>query len=153
MSAEEISNRIGNEIWQQYFKFCVIRNPYEKVLSAFFHFVVFQNQITEGRPLLIAIFREWVRTVPEEFYDRDKYFLDGKICIDFFIRFENLNNDLSEACQHLNIPYEPDSLSRLKSHIRPANAHVGDFYNFAATDIVNHLFEFEFDYFGYEKML
>ncbi len=152
MSSEEIRNQVGNEIWHQYFKFCTIRNPYEKVLSAFFHFDVYKKRPTDDVTLLINQFREWVQTGVSMAIDRDKYLLDGKICVDYFIRYEKLNDNLAEVCQHLNIPYEPDSLPRLKSHIRPANMHVSDFYNFATAATVNHFFEFEFEYFGYEKM-
>lgn len=152
MAAEEIRNQIGNEIWNQYFKFCTIRNPYEKVLSGFFHFVVFKKLTTDNRPVLITQFRDWVKNGEIPLIDRDKYFLDGKICVDFFIRFERLCDDLAEACKLLSIPYEPDLLPGLKTHIRPANTPVSDFYNFDTASAVNHLFEFEFEYFGYEKM-
>ena len=40
MPAEAIKARIGHEIWDSYFKFCVVRNPFEKLVSAF-HFFEF----------------------------------------------------------------------------------------------------------------
>jgi hypothetical protein len=36
MSAIEIRNNIGKAIWDSYFKFCVIRNPFDKLVSRFF---------------------------------------------------------------------------------------------------------------------
>jgi hypothetical protein len=38
MSAEAIKELIGEKIWNSYFKFCVIQNPYDKLISAF-HFL------------------------------------------------------------------------------------------------------------------
>jgi len=38
MPAEEIRNQLGDEVWNSYFKFCVVRNPFDKCISAFEHF-------------------------------------------------------------------------------------------------------------------
>jgi hypothetical protein len=36
MSATEIKNKIGTELFNDFFKFVVIRNPYEQVISAYY---------------------------------------------------------------------------------------------------------------------
>ena len=36
MSALKIKNNIGNSIWDKYYKFCVIRNPFDKLVSGFY---------------------------------------------------------------------------------------------------------------------
>ncbi|MFQ3619007.1 MAG: sulfotransferase family 2 domain-containing protein, partial [Cyanobacteriota bacterium] len=36
MPAAQIRDQLGQETWTRYFKFCVIRNPYEKAISAFY---------------------------------------------------------------------------------------------------------------------
>jgi hypothetical protein len=35
MPAALIRERLGTEVWNSYFKFCVIRNPFDKAISAF----------------------------------------------------------------------------------------------------------------------
>jgi hypothetical protein len=37
MPAEEIRNLTGRDVWDAYYKFCVIRNPFDKVVSYFWH--------------------------------------------------------------------------------------------------------------------
>ena len=37
MPAALIQRQIGAEIWDSYFKFCVVRNPFEKAISAYEH--------------------------------------------------------------------------------------------------------------------
>ena len=37
MPARLIRERLGEDTWRSYFKFCVIRNPFEKAISAFYH--------------------------------------------------------------------------------------------------------------------
>jgi len=44
MPAAMIRERLGEEVWNNYFKFCVIRNPYDKVASGFFHFRLLPEQ-------------------------------------------------------------------------------------------------------------
>jgi len=36
MPAKEIKEKIGESIWKNYFKFCVIRNPFDKLVSEFY---------------------------------------------------------------------------------------------------------------------
>ena len=38
MPADLIKRQLGQDVWDSYFKFCVIRNPYEKCISAFSDF-------------------------------------------------------------------------------------------------------------------
>ena len=40
MSASEIRWKIGEEKFQDYFKFCVIRNPFDKVISYWWHVIL-----------------------------------------------------------------------------------------------------------------
>jgi len=43
MPAELIRRRIGKNLWDNYYKFSVIRNPYDKVLSGFYFFRRLKN--------------------------------------------------------------------------------------------------------------
>lgn len=78
MSAAEISDRIGASIWNG-FKFCVIRNPFDKLVSAFF----FLNKDYEDEDL-INNFRNWIKR-GGSVIDRDEYLIGGEICVDYFI--------------------------------------------------------------------
>ncbi len=41
MPARAIRNKIGQDIWERYFKFTVVRNPFDKLISGFF---MYQDQ-------------------------------------------------------------------------------------------------------------
>jgi len=36
MPARKIRRRIGREAWNQYFKFCIARNPWDRVISQYY---------------------------------------------------------------------------------------------------------------------
>lgn len=36
LSAEKVKELVGDDVWGSYFKFCTIRNPYEKAISRFY---------------------------------------------------------------------------------------------------------------------
>ena len=81
--------------------------------------------------------------------DRNKYLIDGDICIDFFIRYEDLENGIKHVCDKLGIAFEPENIPRLKSGMRNNQFSLSEFYDSETINIVNQLYEFELNYFGY----
>lgn len=151
MPAELIKMQLGDETWNSYLKFCTIRNPYEKALSAFFHFVIHRNNIIEEKTKMIKRFRDWVRSGKGIMLDRNKYTINGIVCMDYFIRYEHLLKDLKAVCLLLNIPYEPTRLPNFKSGIRPSESNINEYYDNATCSVINRIYAFEFDYFNYTK--
>jgi hypothetical protein len=88
MSADSIRAQVGAEIWDRYFKFCVVRNPFDKLISAF-HFS-YSSNINEGtknrNENVIDRFRGWIASGnAESTVDRDKYLIDGEVCVDHLL--------------------------------------------------------------------
>jgi hypothetical protein len=118
MSARNIQRELGDEIWNGYFKFCTIRDPFEKAISAFEHFGKdYTVPLSELRRRLgwpaseRERFRRWLagRRLP---IDRAAYMIGGKICVDDFIRYETLEADMARICAHVGVPWEPQRLPR-----------------------------------------
>jgi hypothetical protein len=155
MPAALIRERLGGKIWEDYFKFCVIRNPYDKVLSAFYfarrakNLPVYFNpdkslDINKER----AVFDAWLPTITFP-VDRDKYLIDGNFCLDDVIRYETLAIDIQRISSRLNIPNIPTALPTFKAGMRPKEAKTEVLYTESAKKIVEKTYAFEFDYFGY----
>ncbi len=55
---------MGKDTWNAYFKFTIVRNPFDKIVSAFYHFEKSRNPDKylneDGHD--IKIFRAWVRS-------------------------------------------------------------------------------------------
>jgi hypothetical protein len=75
--------------------------------------------------------------------------IKGEICVDYFIRYEELENGIQHVCNVLNIPFEPERIPRLKSGLRNGKIPLRDFYNDQTIEIVMRLYEFEIEKFGY----
>ena len=170
MPSKEIRNQIGRDTWDSYFKFTVVRNPFDKLISGFFmfekrklnysytqRFKAFVKKILDrGAPIdrivgdtEIERFRCWVRK-GGEVIDRDKYFIDGEECIDYFIRFEDLHEGIRHVCDRLSIPFEPSRIPEFKKGIRHHKIQIQDYYDHETENIVRKLYAWELEKFGYD---
>ncbi len=148
MSAEALREMVGPETWSSYFKFCVIRNPFDKIVSAF-HWKHRETDTQEmNQTALVQRFRAWVQA-GGTVLDRGQYTVDGELCLDAYIRYESLEPDLQGICQRLNLPWEPERLPRLKSGLRPTGLTLREYYDRATAERIRRDFAFEFEHFGY----
>lgn len=147
MPAALIKSMVGETTWNDYFKFCVIRNPFEKVLSAFFHFYVNKKNIIADKSCLIILFQEWIQSRQFIKPERQIYMIDDKICMDYFIKYENLHQDLKNVCRKINVPFKPKEVPRFKSDFRPKDLNYIDFYDNRSKQILKQAYSFEFGHF------
>lgn len=149
MPASLIRDLIGEQMWNDFFKFCVIRNPYDKIISAFFHLEAKRVIMPELKQQRVCHFREWIKSGRGLINDRELYTIDNKICMDDFIRTESMLHDLERICNHLGVPYAPDELPRLKSGFKPSDVLLSEYFDKETDQIVRKYYAFEFETFGY----
>jgi hypothetical protein len=159
MPAYEIRSLLGAERWDRYFKFCTIRNPWDKTISAF-ESNGRDHRLPhgpEGEALRARYpdhdaeqlrFLHWLQTcgVP---INRAAYVLDGDLCVDHTIRFERLHADLERTCALLEIPWEPEHLPTYKTGVRRPEYTVQRLYRAPARDLVAEIYSYEIERFGY----
>ena len=166
MFAEQIREKLGQEMWDAYFKFTVVRNPFDRMISRFFMQVAqlagkgwnrrvkswwqFDNRLL---PMIrrsdVTRFRNWVRR-GGRMRGSEIYRIDGQSEVDFFIRYENLENDIREVCKRLDIEFGQGSLPRFKSGFRNRAIPVRDFYDRSTREHVEREHAWEIECFGYE---
>lgn len=170
MPASRMRELLGPEVWDGYFKFTVIRNPFDKLVSGFHMYEKRRQQYTPwqkakalvkrmldiGSPVDrirgttdVERFRSWIAK-GGAIIDRDKYVIDGEVCVDFFIRFEALQEGIREVCARLDLPYEPARLPEFKKGMRHHRIPVHEYYDAPTEAIVRRLYAFEFERFGYD---
>lgn len=157
MSAAAIRKQLGEEIWSEYFKFCVIRNPFDKCISAFEHL---GRDYKIKRSSLLDRFR--LRSMSDEqrrFYeyvkrsapmDHDNYLINGNFCLDDVIRYESLEDEIQRICKHLSLPFDLKYLPTYKKGYRRPNATLENLYTAHTQRLVEETYTFEINYFGYK---
>tara|TARA_B100001059_G_C17787283_1_gene557909 strand:+ start:169 stop:894 length:726 start_codon:yes stop_codon:yes gene_type:complete len=171
MSAKEIRDQIGREIWDDYYKFTVIRNPFDKLVSLFYWLEKRkQNGYSisrKGRSLITRLtgignafdrvsgntdiekFRSWIR-LGGTVNDQGTYLIDQQECLDYYIRFEDLDGGIRDVCRHLSIEFDSGDLPKFKTGLRKNDRSIREFYDSETEDLVRKMFGWELDQFGYE---
>jgi hypothetical protein len=142
MPAWLIRLRVPAAVWKSYFKFCVERNPWDKVLS---HYHMHAHR--QGGALSF-----------------DQYFAKGKlpinyprytdpygsrIIVDRVVRYENLLNELAEIFPRLNIPFQGTLSVRAKGEYRSDRTPYQSVFSPEQRRTVERIFAREIQLHGY----
>ena len=119
-----------------------IRNPYDRVIS---HWKMCQRNKGIGSQ---GNFSSWIRSPSAEvggWMMKDFFSCKGKVIVDNFIRFENLQEDFNTACDSIGIPRQ-----RLLQKNQTKHKHYTEYYDDDTRQIVAERYSIDIEYFGYE---
>lgn len=111
-TAKDVKRILGDEIWDDYFVFANVRNPFDAVVSAFFdQKPYFSDGLT---------FEDWWFN----YFNRQDFIwnviqVDGHSGLDDVVRYESLEVDLQRICERLNIDFTASEFPRLRTTERP----------------------------------
>jgi hypothetical protein len=153
MPAENVRELLGDDIWNSYYKFCVVRNPFDKVVSMFW-----MRLNEEDRNYLTNAPFEQVRLKFFEFashslnfpLDQNIFMINGKPIVDFFIKFESLTDDIRVVCNHLELDMPIEKLGNYKSDSRTRKEHFSQYYDSGLADLVSNYYAWEIEKFNYK---
>ncbi len=181
ISAEEIKKKVGKDIWNNYFKFTIIRNPWDVVVSSYFHekyktisrefsyknlkekikikdiisgkiFKKAMNfiKLNLKRRVSVKNFDDFVNFFVKNLKNNSEFYFDsnGSPVADFYIKYENLEDDYKKVCEIIGIPYE--KLPKLKTKQRKIKKRYSEYYCQKTKEIIADKFKKEIEYFGYE---
>ena len=121
------NRKVGETVWASCFKFTVARNPWLVSLLYFRRSSRYWRDVWTGRKRSL---RDAVGNLPRAFRTLQRipwfYFSRGEACMDYVIRFENLQQGCDEACPRLGLPLQ--SLPSTHSRLRPAGDGYRDYY-------------------------
>lgn len=143
ISAEDIKTYIGDEIWNNYYKFCFERNPWDRVISLYYW-----RYRSEPKPTITEFLESDVPLALKNKGSR-LYTIDGKVVVDKVYRFENLAEELETVRKLLGIPDKLD-LPMAKSSFRKDKRNYREILNDTQKEIVARIFRDEIRLFGYE---
>lgn len=153
-TAMEKRRELGESAWSRRFRFTIVRNPWDKVVSHY-HYRVATNQTSLG--MNRVDFKEWVSLAYGDnlpaYYDNPKMFMpqwnwisneNGSLAVDFVGRFENLEQDFKSICRRINqdvlLPHKKKS----------KREHYRSYYDARAREIVRTWFKADIEEFDYE---
>ena len=145
------------EKWNEYTKFAFIRNPYDKIVSAWKYI----NKLS----LEPITFKDFLKS--KDTCNSYTYFhafitqyeqllnIDNELKIDFFGKFEELNNNLANILLKINLDEKINHANVIKNSIKFNSSgntinYIG-YYTNELIQIVNELFEIDFIKFGFKK--
>src|SRR5215475_11811748 len=142
MPAREVKNRIPADVWNGYCKFCVERNPWDKVLSHYH-----MHAAREGGSLLLDEYLARGRFPINYFRYTDR---PGKtIIVDRVVRYEKLLAELGEVFAQLQIPFDGTLGVAAKSEYRADRQPFQRAFSDEQRRIVEKAFAKEIELHGY----
>ena len=142
MPASLVKKRVPGQVWNAYFKFCVERNPWDKVLSHYH-----MHAAREGGSLSLDEYLARGRFPINHFRYTDRS--GAKIIVDRVLRYENLLAELGEVFSKLNIPFDGTLGVAAKSEYRTDRTPYRMVFNDEQRRIVENAFAREIELHGY----
>jgi hypothetical protein len=143
MPASEARKRVPGEVWNSYFKFCVERNPWDKVLSHYH-----MHAAREGGSLSLDEYLARGRFPINYFRYTDR--AGTRVIVDRILRYENLMAELGEIFSQLNIPFDGTLGVAAKSEYRTDRRPYQQVFNDEQRRIVEKAFANEIELHGYQ---
>lgn len=153
-----------------YFKWCFVRNPWERIVSAYEDcpeifsyaptFESFINKIHSKKHNMLRQSLKYSEFIDIGFPIYRVHFMpmhlfikvNNQICIDYIGRFENVDNDWLVINKHLNtvhIPLNRANSRRDKINLNRRNSFYKDLYNQNLIDKVGEIYEEDISLFNY----
>lgn len=148
---EEAAKNFG---FNNYFKFCFVRNPWDKMVSQYFYIkkkIAYDKSFKEFIIDFKSTPNDWDfknKNFPVKYQPVQKKWIcgdKGEVLMDFVGRFENLQEDFDTICDKIDLP------KRELPHRNSTNHnHYSEYYNKETREIISQKFSEDIEYFGYK---
>jgi len=147
IKCKDIRAVLGDEIWNSYFKFAIVRNPFDRFIS-YCAFVNTNNPKFEQNPtpfLYNALLNKQTHK-HILFHPQSEFVCDdeGKLMIDFAGKYEDLQGAYDYVCQQTGIPHA--LLEKINSS---KHSSYKDYYNEELVQMVEKYYQTDLNNFNY----
>ncbi|MAY36267.1 MAG: sulfotransferase [Spongiibacteraceae bacterium] len=142
----EIRKMLGEDLFNSYYKFAFVRNPWDWQVSMY-HYV----RSHPLHPLYFQVrklkdFGDYTLWLKDRENDTQSSFLtdiNGEFIVEKIGRFEEINNDFEEICKHIDVN------KYLPHQNQSARACYRQYYNEQSRARIEELFQIDIENFGY----
>ena len=159
LNARDVRDRLGDEVYRSYFKFAIVRNPYDRVVSTYHirkkHFPKIQMSFPDFVQKRIAgkksFFRDLFmskaeKALEDQFEGQHEFLSDekGALLVDFIGKYESLDGDFEKIGDRLGLKVKlpKTNLSRHEDYRK--------YYDEELKKTVRDVYRKDFEAFGYE---
>jgi hypothetical protein len=138
---------------KDYFKFCFVRNPWDRALSLYRYrrkIFGFSAKITTHKDFIIQVIEPYHNptNVWKHFNDPQLNWIcnqKGQVMADYIGRYENLQEDFNVICNKIGIPQKKLLHTNSTTH-----KHYSEYYDDETREIIAQKYAKDIEYFGYE---
>ena len=153
MPAARVLELVGRDVWDNYSKFCVIRNPFDKMVSWWWHQLPPPERMkaaTSDFAVARSMFGDYLKTGEKFPVDRNVYCINDIDRLDFYIRYERLREGVVEVARRVGMDCDMTRLGRYKTNTRKRSEPFWDYYDETSIRIICDRFAFELEAFRYD---
>ena len=143
---------VKTDFFESAFKFCFVRNPWDRLVSLFFYrgldkkyesFKQFCLDFKDQKIEPVGLFNSKLNS---QFNDQASWIVggNGRLLVDFIGRYERLSDDFSKVCKILGIR------KKLPHRNKTDHDHYRKYYDPETLDIVKRKYKRDIDLFGYD---
>ena len=140
-----LKKNIKEEHFNSYFKFGFVRNPWDRMVSAYAYTLNWYLKKDPSSPWCPTDFKSWIVNLDKNDkyrYPRQHKFVEG---CDFVGRFENLQEDFNIICDKIGIPQQ-----QLPHKNKSKHKHYTEYYDDETRELVAKQYAKDIEYFKYE---
>jgi hypothetical protein len=139
---KDIKTEVGEEIWNSYVKVCNIRNPFDLAVSFYT-----RKEYLPPNKNEFEIFLSDEKNLKTLLKNKKIWSENGSFSHDYYIRQENLVDDLNKLMDSLKLPNYNAEIPTYK--VKHTREHYSQYYNIKTKKIIEDNFKEELEFFNY----
>lgn len=146
--AKELQKYLPVEIFNNYFKFCFVRNPWDWQVSLYHFMLQYKDHPQHNLISNMKTFDEYIEWRINNDFELQKNFIyndNDEILVDYVGRFESLQEDFDEICLRLEIPTVELPFANRSNH-----KHYKEYYNKYTINLVAEAFKDDIELLHYD---
>lgn len=151
--AWEVRKRVGEAVWNSYFKFCVVRDPFDRCVSRFFYTAKWERQHDRVEVWDRADIDQFIRYNPHFVNENwPLYTVKDRVIVDHVVQYEALEQGLAEVSRRIGLDHnihDEMKVVRAKSGDRPAGSDASGMLGPESRELIARLCAAEIARFGY----